>query len=114
MSSIGIEPLYYNTFKYVIDCQLQFSISEIMLTKEWLEQHTKVQAYLDADLSAKLTTWMKEKNISQFLQAVVAILEHYLNDRLPSKISSQVLFALIGSGEERSSHHQSFSCRNGC
>jgi hypothetical protein len=35
-----------------------------MPTKEWLEQHTKVQAYLDADLSAKLTAWMKEKNIT--------------------------------------------------
>jgi replication fork clamp-binding protein CrfC len=63
-----------------------------MPTKEWLEQHTKVQAYLDADLSAKLTAWMKEKNISQLSQAVVAILEHYLNDRPPSEISSQVLF----------------------
>jgi hypothetical protein len=63
-----------------------------MPTKEWLKQHTKVQAYLDADLSAKLTAWMKEKNISQLSMAVVAILEHYLNDRPPSEISSQVLF----------------------
>jgi len=62
-----------------------------MPTKEWLEQHTKIQAYLDADLSAKLTAWMKEKNISQLSQAVVVILEHYLNDNPPSEISSQLL-----------------------
>ncbi|GFE72192.1 hypothetical protein [Chroococcus sp. FPU101] len=63
-----------------------------MPTKEWLEQHTKIQAYLNADLSAKLTAWMKEKNITQLSSAVVVILEHYLNDRPPSEISSQVLF----------------------
>lgn len=62
-----------------------------MPTKEWLEQHTKVQAYLDADLSAKLNAWMQEKNITQISSAVVVILEHYLNDNPPSEILSQVL-----------------------
>lgn len=50
-----------------------------------------MQAYLDADLSVKLTAWMKEKNITQISAAVVAILKHYLNARPPSEISSQVL-----------------------
>ncbi|PSB00905.1 hypothetical protein [Merismopedia glauca] len=63
-----------------------------MPTKEWLQQHTKVQAYLDDELAAKLSSWMKAQNIEQFSQAVVVILEHYLNDRPPSTISSQVLF----------------------
>ena len=63
-----------------------------MPTKEWLEQHTKVQSYLDSELSTKLSAWMKEKNITQISQAVVVILEHYLNDHPPSQISSQLLF----------------------
>jgi hypothetical protein len=62
-----------------------------MPTKEWLEQHTKVQSYLDSELSTKLSAWMKEKNITQISQAVVVILEHYLNDNPPSEISSQLL-----------------------
>ncbi len=62
-----------------------------MPTKEWLEQRTKIQAYLEPDLSVKLEAWMKDKNISQLSTAVTAILDHYLNDRPPSSISTQVL-----------------------
>lgn len=42
-----------------------------MPTKEWLDQHTKVQAYLDDELAGKLSTSMKGHNIEQFSQAVV-------------------------------------------
>ena len=62
-----------------------------MPTKEWLEQHNKIQAYLHNELFTKLNVWMKEKNINQVSQAVVAILEHYLNNNPPSEISSQLL-----------------------
>ena len=55
-----------------------------MLTEQWLKQHTKVQAYLDEDLSTKLEAWMKEKNITQLSQGVIAILKHYLDDHAPS------------------------------
>ena len=62
-----------------------------MPTKEWLEDHTKVQAYLDKNLSSKLEAWMKEKNISQLSQGVIAILKHYLDDHPPSEVSHQLL-----------------------
>ena len=62
-----------------------------MPTKEWLEQHQKVAAYLKPELFEQLSIWMKEKNISQISQAVVIILEHYLNDHPPSEISSELL-----------------------
>ena len=48
-----------------------------MPTKEWLEQHQKVAAYLKPELFEQLSVWMKEKNNSQISQAVVIILEHY-------------------------------------
>lgn len=62
-----------------------------MPTKQWLAEHTKIQAFLDEELAAKLEAWMKEKNISQLSQAVVAILKHYLDDHPPSEVSHQVL-----------------------
>ena len=62
-----------------------------MPTEEWLKKHQKVQAYLDPDLYRQLENWMKQKNINQVSQAVIAILEHYLNDTPPSDISSQFL-----------------------
>lgn len=62
-----------------------------MPSKEWLAEHTKVQAYLDDDLSTKLQAWMKEKNITQLSQAVVTILKHYLDDHPPSEVSHQLL-----------------------
>ena len=62
-----------------------------MPTKEWLDQHQKVAAYLKPELFERLDVWMKEKNITQISQAVVVILEHYLNDHPPSEISSELL-----------------------
>ncbi len=62
-----------------------------MPTEQWLKQHTKVQAYLDEDLSTKLEAWMKEKNITQLSQGVIAILKHYLDDHPPSQVSHQLL-----------------------
>jgi hypothetical protein len=49
-----ISCLIYNTYSYVI-YSIYSSLLKNMPTKEWLEQHTKIQAYLDADLSTKLT-----------------------------------------------------------
>ena len=62
-----------------------------MPTEQWLKQHTKVQAYLDKELSTKLEAWMKEKNITQLSQGVIAILKHYLDDHPPSQVSHQLL-----------------------
>ena len=62
-----------------------------MPTKEWLEQHEKVAAYLKPELFERLSFWMEEKNISQISQAIVVILEHYLNDHPPEEISSDLL-----------------------
>ena len=62
-----------------------------MPTKEWLEQHEKVAAYLKPELFERLSVWMEEKNISQISQAIVVILEHYLNDHPTSEISSELL-----------------------
>ena len=45
-----------------------------MPTKEWLNQHQKVAAYLKPELFERLSVWMKEKNITQISQAVVVIL----------------------------------------
>ena len=45
-----------------------------MPTEQWLKEHTKVQTYLDQHLSTKLEAWMKEKNITQLSQGVIAIL----------------------------------------
>ena len=61
-----------------------------MPSKEWLDQHFKVSAYLKPELGDDLIAWMEEQKIKQVSQAVVAILEHYLRDNPPSEISHQV------------------------
>ncbi len=62
-----------------------------MPSKEWLSQHSKVAAYLKPELYELLQDWKNERNIKQDSQALIAILEHYLNDEPPPEISNQFL-----------------------
>lgn len=62
-----------------------------MPSKEWLAQHNKVAAYLKSDLYEQLQEWKEERNIKQDSQALVLILEHYLNEEPPPEIINQVL-----------------------
>ncbi len=62
-----------------------------MPSKEWLSQHDKVAAYLKPELYELLQVWKKERNIQKDSQALVVILEHYLNEEPPPEISNQFL-----------------------
>ena len=62
-----------------------------MPSKEWLSQHSKVAAYLKPELYELLQDWKNERNIKQDSQALIAILEHYLNEEPPPEISNQFL-----------------------
>lgn len=52
-----------------------------MATKEWLNNHAKVTAYLDFSLYASLEKWMQKHKIKKASQALTIILEHYLEGR---------------------------------
>ena len=63
-----------------------------MATKEWLENHAKVTAYLDFSLYASLEDWMKTHKIKKVSQALVIILEHYLEGNIPTEVLPETLF----------------------
>ena len=57
-----------------------------MATKEWLNSHAKVRAYLDFSLYASLEDWMKKNKIKKVSQALTIILEHYLEANILTKL----------------------------
>ena len=57
-----------------------------MATNEWLKNHAKVTAYLDLSLYSSLETWMKTHKIKKVSQALVIILEHYLEGNIPTEV----------------------------
>jgi hypothetical protein len=57
-----------------------------MATKDWLDNHAKVTAYLDFRLYASLEKWMKTHKIKKASQALTIILEHYLEGNIPIEI----------------------------
>jgi glutamyl/glutaminyl-tRNA synthetase len=57
-----------------------------MATNEWLQNHAKVTAYLDFSLYASLEDWMKTHKIKKVSQALVIILEHYLEGNIPTEV----------------------------
>ena len=62
-----------------------------MATNEWLKNHAKVTAYLDFSLYASLEDWMKTHKIKKVSQALVIILEHYLQGNMPVEILPETL-----------------------
>ncbi len=62
-----------------------------MATNEWLNNHAKVTAYLDLSLSASLERWMKTHKIKKVSQALVIILEHYLEGNIPTEVLPETL-----------------------
>ncbi len=63
-----------------------------MATNEWLKNHAKVTAYLDLSLYSSLETWMKTHKIKKVSQALVIILEHYLEGNIPTEVLPETLF----------------------
>ncbi len=57
-----------------------------MATNEWLKNHAKVTAYLDLSLYSSLEDWMKTHKIKKVSQALVIILEHYLEGNIPTEV----------------------------
>jgi len=62
-----------------------------MATKEWLKSRNKITIYIKPDFYKKIQDWKEERNIKQDSQAVLSILEHYLNDQAPPEIYNQFL-----------------------
>ena len=62
-----------------------------MATKEWLNSHAKVTAYLDFSLYASLENWMKKNKIKKVSQALTIILEHYLEGNIPTEVLPETL-----------------------
>lgn len=62
-----------------------------MATNEWLNNHAKVTAYLDLSLYASLEDWMKTHKIKKVSQALVIILEHYLEGNIPTEVLPETL-----------------------
>ncbi len=62
-----------------------------MATKEWLNSHAKVAAYLDFSLYASLENWMKNNKIKKVSQALTIILEHYLEGNIPTEVLPETL-----------------------
>ena len=62
-----------------------------MPTNEWLNNHAKVTAYLDLSLYSSLETWMKTHKIKKVSQALVIILEHYIEGNIPIEVLPETL-----------------------
>jgi chromosome segregation ATPase len=62
-----------------------------MATNEWLKNHAKVTAYLDLSLYSSLENWMKTHKIKKVSQALVIILEHYLEGNIPTEVLPETL-----------------------
>ena len=62
-----------------------------MATKDWLDNHAKVTAYLDFSLYASLESWMKKHKIKKASQALTIILEHYLSGNIPIEVMPENL-----------------------
>ncbi len=62
-----------------------------MATKDWLDNHAKVTAYLDFSLYASLEKWMKTHKIKKASQALTIILEHYLEGNIPIEVMPENL-----------------------
>ena len=62
-----------------------------MATKDWLDNHAKVTAYLDFSLYASLEKWMKTHKIKKASQALTIILEHYLSGNIPIEVMPENL-----------------------
>ncbi len=62
-----------------------------MATKEWLNSHAKVWAYLDFSLYASLENWMKNNKIKKVSQALTIILEHYLEGNIATEVLPETL-----------------------
>ena len=62
-----------------------------MATNEWLKNHAKITAYLDFSLYSSLETWMKTHKIKKVSQALVIILEHYLEGNIPTEVLPETL-----------------------
>ncbi len=62
-----------------------------MATNEWLQNHAKVTAYLNLSLYSSLETWMKTHKIKKVSQALVIILEHYLEGNIPTEVLPETL-----------------------
>ena len=62
-----------------------------MATKDWLDNHAKVTAYLDFRLYASLEKWMKTHKIKKASQALTIILEHYLEGNIPIEVMPENL-----------------------
>jgi|GEM_PF-2513390 hypothetical protein len=62
-----------------------------MATKDWLDNHAKVTAYLDFSLYASLEKWMKTHKIKKASQALTIILEHYLEGNIPIEVMPEKL-----------------------
>ena len=62
-----------------------------MATNEWLNNHAKVTAYLDLSLSGSLERWMNTHKIKKVSQALVIILEHYLEGNIPIEVLPETL-----------------------
>ncbi len=62
-----------------------------MATNEWLNNHAKVTAYLDLSLYSSIENWMKTHKIKKVSQALVIILEHYLEGNIPTEVLPKTL-----------------------
>ncbi|MGK7879050.1 MAG: hypothetical protein AB4060_02980 [Crocosphaera sp.] len=62
-----------------------------MATNEWLKNHAKVTAYLDLSLYSSLENWMKTHKIKKVSQALVIILEHYLEGNILIEVLPETL-----------------------
>jgi vacuolar-type H+-ATPase subunit I/STV1 len=62
-----------------------------MATKDWLNNHAKVTAYLDFSLYASLEKWMQKHKIKKASQALTIILEHYLEGNIPIEVMPENL-----------------------